>query len=116
MELRNKKCVPCEGFTDPLSDAEEDELMQNLNLWKLDRESVHKIERSYTLLHFRDAISFVNKVADLSEDEGHHPNITILYNIVIIEVYTHAIDGLSENDFILAVKIDEIFDEEFKVN
>ena len=116
MELTKKKCVPCEGFTDPLTNSEEDKFMENVNEWKLNREGIHKIDRKFTLLHFKDAISFINKIADLAEDEGHHPNITILYNIVIIEIYTHAIDGLSENDFILAAKIDEIFTEEYSVN
>ena len=115
MDLNKKKCLPCEGLTDPLTDAEEDKYMANVGKWKILRDGIHKIERKYTLLHFLEAIEFVNKIAELSENEGHHPNISISYNLVIIEVYTHAINGLSENDFILAVKIDEIYNEKYSV-
>jgi 4a-hydroxytetrahydrobiopterin dehydratase len=74
---------------------------------------VHKLIKEYKLLNFVDAIKFVNQIAEVAENEGHHPNISIRYNIVLIEIYTHAIDGLSENDFILASKIDETFSNGF---
>lgn len=113
MDLTKKKCVPCEGYSDPLSDSEEDRFLTEIKDWKLMREGEHRIIKNYSLIHFRDSISFVNQIADLAEDEGHHPNITIKFNTVIIEIYTHAIKGLSENDFILAAKIDEIFSSEY---
>ena len=115
MDLTKKKCVPCEGMTDPLTESEENKYLAETPKWQIDRNGIHKISREYTLLHFRDSIAFVNQIAELSEDEGHHPNITILFNVVIIEIFTHAIKGLSENDFILAVKIDNIFDQEFNI-
>lgn len=115
MDLTKKKCVPCEGYTDPLTEPEEDEFLSKVLKWEILRSGTHKIKKEYSLIHFKDAISFVNQIAELAEDEGHHPNITILYNLVIIEIYTHAINGLSENDFILAAKIDEIFLEEYQI-
>ena len=114
MDLTKKKCVPCEGLADQLTVEEENKFLEELSDWQINRDGVHCIKRDYNLIHFRDSISFVNKIADLSENEGHHPNITILYNLVIIEIYTHAINGLSENDFILAAKIDDIFDQGYK--
>lgn len=116
MDLNKKKCVPCEGMTDPLSNEEEDKYLKEILNWDLNRDGVHKIRKEYKLLHFKDSISFVNQIAELAEDEGHHPNIEILYNIVIIEIYTHAIESLSENDFILAAKIDDIFTSEYHVD
>ena len=109
MELNTKKCVPCEGLSDPLKNEEEDKFLDEISGWSIDRVGEHKIRKEYKLPHFRDSMVFVNEIADLSENEGHHPNITILFNVVKIEIFTHAINGLSENDFILAAKIDEIF-------
>jgi len=115
MDLTKKKCVPCEGYSDPLTDEEEEKYIQLLSGWRIEREGEHRIKKDYSLLHFKDAISFVNQIAELAEDEGHHPNIRINYNVVGIELYTHAIGGLSENDFILGVKTDEIFDSEYNI-
>jgi len=115
MDLTKKKCVPCEGYTDPLSNEEENKFLSKVTDWEISREGTHYIKKDYSLLHFKDAISFVNLIADLAEDEGHHPNITILYNLVVIDIYTHAIGGLSENDFILAAKIDEIHNLEYTI-
>lgn len=115
MSLTKKKCIPCEGYSNPLSDSEEDKFLSEVKNWKVFREGEHRIIKEYSLIHFRDSISFVNKIADLSENEGHHPNITIKFNTVIIEINTHAIKGLSENDFILAAKIDEIYVSDYEV-
>ena len=115
MDLKKKKCVPCEGYSDPLINSEEDAFLMEVKDWKLVRDSEHRIIKEYSLVHFRDSISFVNQIADLAEDEGHHPNITIKFSTVEIEIYTHAIGGLSENDFILAAKIDEIFENEYVI-
>jgi len=116
MDLTKKKCVPCEGYTDPLTNEEEEKYLSQVSNWNINREKEHRINKIYRLLHFRDSMSFINQIADLAEDEGHHPNIMINFNIVEIEIYTHAIGGLSENDFILASKIDEIFETEYKIN
>lgn len=108
MELTKKKCVPCEGGIPPLSEIQEDQYIKEISGWILHKDVVHRIEKEYVLGNFVKAIKFVNSVADISESEGHHPHLKILYNKVIIEIYTHAVLGLTENDFILAAKIDEI--------
>ena len=106
MNLKDKKCVPCEGGTNPLTFKEEEEYLNAIPQWEIDREDVHKIKKIFKFEGFVDAINFVNKIAKVAEEEGHHPNISINYNKVYIELYTHAIVGLSMNDFIMASKID----------
>jgi 4a-hydroxytetrahydrobiopterin dehydratase len=91
-----------------MSIEDEDRYIKEVPSWTLDREGVHRIKKSFKFKDFKDAISFVNKVAEIAEEEGHHPNISIFYNRVELELYTHAIKGLFENDFIMAAKIDEI--------
>lgn len=73
--------------------------------WQIASDS-KKISRSFKFKNFREALAFVNKVGELAETEGHHPDIVIHYNIVTLELWTHAVGGLSINDFILAAKID----------
>lgn len=108
MNLKDKKCVPCEGGTAPLSYEEEVEYLNALQQWEIDREEIHKIRKIFKFKGFMDAIAFVNKIAKVAEKEGHHPNISINYNKVHIELYTHAIGGLSMNDFIMASKIENL--------
>lgn len=111
-DLTQKHCVPCEGGTPPLSDAEEDKLIKETPDWILLRNDgqtvVHKLRRQFTFKDFKEAIAFVNKVADIANGEGHHPDIYIFYNKVQLELFTHAVGGLSENDFIMAAKINKI--------
>ena len=103
--LTHKKCVPCEGGTPPLEGEKIQEYLSELKgSWEL--VSNKKIKRKFELKTFKEAINFVNKVAQLAEEESHHPNIRIYYNKVVIELTTHAIGGLSENDFIMASKIE----------
>ncbi|MFZ1291369.1 MAG: 4a-hydroxytetrahydrobiopterin dehydratase [Melioribacteraceae bacterium] len=109
MSLLDKKCIPCEGFLKPFDENQEQKYLKQVKDWKLFSEAEHRIVKNFIFSDFVNAISFVNKIAEISETEGHHPNIGIKYNIVNIELYTHAIGGLSENDFILAAKIDEVF-------
>ncbi len=98
-------CVPCEGGVEPMK---EEEVATYLTLLKTpwEVEEGKKIEHKYKFKDFKEAMVFVNKVADLAEAEGHHPDIEISYNKVEIELTTHAIKGLSTNDFILASKIE----------
>lgn len=107
MDLKQKKCVPCEVGTPPLTKEQYEPLLKQL---KLDWEVIEgkKIKREFKFKDFIEAISFVNKVADLAEKEGHHPNFHIYYSRVVIDLYTHKINGLSENDFILAAKIEDL--------
>lgn len=111
-DLTQKHCVPCEGGTPPLSDAEEDKLKQQVPKWILLRNDgttlVHKIRRQFIFKDFKEAIAFVNKIAQIADQEGHHPDIYIFYNKVQLELFTHAVGGLSENDFIMAAKIDTL--------
>jgi len=105
MNLTEKKCVPCEGGVPAMSEQQANELLKQVPSWT--KKDLH-ILRQFTFENFKKAIDFVNKVADIAEQEGHHPDITINYNKVNIDLWTHAINGLSENDFIMAAKIDEI--------
>ena len=108
MNLLAKKCVPCEVKIPPMSSKEAQKHLSCLSLEWLS-ENNKKILREFIFKNFKEAISFVNSVADLSEREGHHPDIFIFYNKVKIELWTHFIGGLSKNDFILAAKIEDIF-------
>ncbi|MBN1307810.1 MAG: 4a-hydroxytetrahydrobiopterin dehydratase [Chitinispirillaceae bacterium] len=108
MDLTKKHCVPCEGGTSPLSNNVEDELLKKTPGWIIDRLLEHKIKRVFTMKTFAKAIEFVNKIATVAEQEGHHPDLYISYRKVTVELCTHAILGLSENDFIMAAKINEL--------
>lgn len=107
MDLTQKKCAPCEGGTKPLEPSEIAVYISYLKTpWEVDEDK--KIEKKFQFKDFRESMQFVNKVAEIAESEGHHPDIKISYNKVKISLSTHAIGGLSVNDFILASKIDEI--------
>ena len=114
-DLLNKKCVPCEGGVPPLTHEEVTKLMEQVEGWSLFEEASDnlkkfgmgaKIFREYKFKDFIGAVNFVNNVAEVAEAEGHHPDIKINYNKVTLEMTTHAIGGLSENDFIVAAKVD----------
>jgi len=104
--LAKKKCVPCSSGTPPLRGKEVHELKKQLgNNWSLIDE--HHLEKEYLFPDFRKALTFTNKIGELAEREGHHPDIYLSWGKVKISLWTHKIDGLSENDFILAAKCDE---------
>ncbi|PIP69021.1 4a-hydroxytetrahydrobiopterin dehydratase [Candidatus Nomurabacteria bacterium CG_4_9_14_0_2_um_filter_32_10] len=105
--LLNKKCVPCEGKTKPLSKKETKVFMKEISGWRFDKK-YGKISKEFEFEDFVDSILFVNKISQIAEEEGHHPNIHIFYNKVLVELSTHDIKGLSENDFIIAAKIDAL--------
>jgi 4a-hydroxytetrahydrobiopterin dehydratase len=107
-KLSEKKCIPCEGGVPPLTQAESEELLEQLNPeWQL-VDGGGLLARSFIFPNFKKTMEFVNKVADIAEEENHHPDMTVSYGNVGVELMTHAIGGLSENDFVLAAKIDEI--------
>jgi 4a-hydroxytetrahydrobiopterin dehydratase len=106
--LSEKKCVPCEGGVAPLTDGEEDSLLLEVAGWSVVRDGVHKLRKEFMFGSFMDAITFVNDVAKIAEGEGHHPDIYVYFKKVELVFYTHAIKGLSENDFIVAAKVDEV--------
>jgi len=106
-QLTKKRCAPCEGGVPPLSAPEAEQLLEGLEDWALsdDRRWIH---RAWTFPNFRVAIQAVNRIAELAEEEGHHPDLHLTgYKNLTVELTTHAIQGLSENDFILAAKIDQ---------
>ena len=104
-ELVKKHCEPCEAGTPPLSDEKIQEYLRQLpSPWEV--QNNRKIWRTFKFDDFDEAMFFVNEVAATAESENHHPDIHIHYNKVVIELWTHAIGGLSENDFILASKIE----------
>lgn len=112
--LINKHCVPCEEGGNPLSEKEENRLHKQVSSWIILRFETHKIRRQFTFDSFVSAIAFVNKIADIAQKQQHHPDIYIFYNKVQIDLFTHAVGGLSENDFIMAAKIDSVFKEKEK--
>lgn len=107
MNLLNKKCVPCDGGTPPLSEEAAKNYLKETPAWTLSPDA-NNISREFNFKDFLMAMDFVNKVATLAESEGHHPDIYIFYNKVKLELWTHAVGGLSENDFILAAKINTL--------
>jgi 4a-hydroxytetrahydrobiopterin dehydratase len=107
-KLSDKRCIPCEGGVDPLTEEQAGELMKELDPeWQL-VDGGGLLARSFEFPNFKKTMEFVNKVADIAEEEQHHPDMTVSYGNVGVELMTHAIGGLSENDFILAAKIDQI--------
>jgi len=105
--LTEKHCAPCHGGVAPLRGDGLRKLSAELPDWKVIDQ--HHLARTFAFKDFKTALEFVNRVGGVAEQEGHHPNICFTWGSAKIETYTHAIDGLSENDFILAAKIDEAF-------
>tara|TARA_B100000902_G_C26564896_1_gene553680 strand:+ start:201 stop:524 length:324 start_codon:yes stop_codon:yes gene_type:complete len=103
--INKKTCVPCQGGIPPLNKNQISSLVKELDAnWEVI--DLKELRKEYIFGKYTDAISFVNNVAALAEEEGHHPFIHINYKKVIIILFTHKIDGLHENDFILASKCD----------
>lgn len=106
-ELAKKKCIPCETGVPPLKAEELAKFYQQLQHgWKVIEE--HHLKKEYTFKNFKQALDFTNKVGEIAESEGHHPDIYLAWGKVKITIWTHKINGLSESDFILAAKCDEI--------
>ena len=106
MDLTKKHCIPCEGGMPPLDPERVPNYLKYAPGWA-SPDGKH-IVREFKFKDFKDAMVFVDKVAGIAESEGHHPDIYIFYNLVRFELSTHAVGGLSENDFILASKINAI--------
>ena len=107
-QLTKKKCVPCEGGVPKLTREEAEGFLKNVDGWSLTPDG-QRIRREWRVKNFLAGMDFFNKVAALAEEEGHHPDLHLVgYRNVAIEIWTHAIGGLSENDFILAAKIDRV--------
>jgi 4a-hydroxytetrahydrobiopterin dehydratase len=108
MDLVNQKCVPCSLGAPSLQGEELKKYFESVSGWE-GYDGDTKMKKEFILANFSSAIEFVNKIAMIAEDEGHHPNIYIYdYKKVRVELWTHKINGLHQNDFILAAKIDSI--------
>jgi len=106
-ELAEKECIPCKGGIPPLKGQALAELLKKLgNNWEVINE--HHLEKEFTFKNFREALAFTNKVGELAEAQGHHPDIYLAWGRVKITIWTHKIDGLTESDFIMAAKIDQL--------
>ena len=107
-QLATKRCVPCEGGVPKYSLAEAAEQLKNCSGWRLSADG-QRIRKEWVVKNFMAGIDFFNAVAKVAEAEQHHPDVHLAgYRNVAIELWTHAIGGLSENDFILAAKIDQL--------
>ena len=108
-DLVKKHCVPCEGGTAPFTRAEEEQYLVAVPQWQIDRIAIHKLSREVKVKNFKEALGLVNAIGEIAEAEGHHPNLCIHdFRNLKIELYTHAIGGLSINDFVLAAKINKL--------
>ena len=109
-DLINKKCTPCEGGVIPFDISEIHKYQKKVDGWNITKDSndIYLLEKNFKFTDFKKSQDFVNKVGKISEEEGHHPDINFGWGYAKIIITTHAIKGLSENDFILAAKIDKI--------
>ncbi len=107
MDLSQKKCVACEGGAKPMTGVEAEAMSKHINGWTVAK-GAKKMSKKFKFKNFTEAMEFANKITPIAEAEGHHPDLSIGWGRVEVELSTHAIGGLSENDFILAAKIDKI--------
>ncbi len=105
-ELAERQCVPCRGGVPPLKGGEIAKLLGQLVGWETVNE--HHLRKEYQCKNFREALEFVNRVGELAETQGHHPDICFGWGKAEITIWTHKIDGLTESDFVLAAKIDKL--------
>lgn len=106
MGLAEKHCVPCRGGIPPLAGPELEQFAQQVPGWQVEKS--HHLVKSFAFADFRTALDFVNEVGAVAEQEGHHPDLYLSWGKVEVHTWTHKINGLTESDFILAAKIDQI--------
>jgi 4a-hydroxytetrahydrobiopterin dehydratase len=107
-QLLQKRCSPCDGEISPITPQQRDEYLQFLPNWKLTADG-QRLRREWRVQDFVTALDFFQRIGQIAEHEDHHPDLHLVgYRNVAIEIWTHAINGLSENDFILAAKIDTL--------
>ena len=103
-ELADKECVACRGGTPPLSGDKVGDLLRELDRWTIEQE--YHLNRIYKLPDFAKALALVNRIGAIAEQQNHHPDIHLAWGRVLVEVWTHKINGLTESDFIFAAKVD----------
>ena len=110
-DLLNKKCTPCEGGILPFDISEIHKYQKKVDGWDLNKneKKIYYLEKKFTFKNFIKSLNFINKISEISEQEGHHPDISFGWGYAKIKITTHAIERLSVNDFILEAKIDQIF-------
>jgi 4a-hydroxytetrahydrobiopterin dehydratase len=107
--LAEKECVPCKGGVPRVEGNELSRLTNELGgVWNV--VDGHHLEKEYKFKNFREALTFTNKVGELAESQGHHPDIFLAWGLVKLTIWTHKVDGLTESDFILAAKVDQLFE------
>lgn len=105
-DLAQKKCIPCSGGIPRLDAARVAQLAHEVPGWQVVED--HHLQRRWTFPDFAGALAFVNRIGEVAEREAHHPNISLTWGRVDVEIFTHKIDGLTESDFILAAKLGEL--------
>jgi 4a-hydroxytetrahydrobiopterin dehydratase len=105
-DLASRTCVPCKGGTPPLKGTELDALRRQLSGWEVVEE--HHLRKVFRFRNFREALSFVDRVGELAEEQGHHPDISFGWGYAEVTVWTHKIDGLTESDLVFAAKVDAL--------
>ena len=106
-DLADKTCVPCRGDVPPLRGKELAELERQLPDWEV--VEGHHLRREFRFRNFGEALDFVNRVGELAEEQGHHPDVEFGWGRAAITIFTHKIDGLTESDFVLAAKVDRLY-------
>ena len=109
-DLHKKNCIPCRGGIPPFDISEIHKYLKKVDGWEVEKNEneIYFLEKNFKFKNFVESQRFVNEVGNIAETESHHPDITFGWGYAKIKIYTHAINGLSENDFILAAKIDNI--------
>jgi 4a-hydroxytetrahydrobiopterin dehydratase len=105
-DLADRQCVPCRGGVAPMKGDEIEKLSTQLEEWGVVNE--HHLQKSYKFKDFGETLAFVNRVGELAEQQGHHPDICFGWGKADVTIWTHKIDGLTESDFVLAAKIDKL--------
>ena len=109
-ELHEKKCIPCKGGVSPFEISEIHKYLKMVDGWevKSDENKIYFLIKNFKFKNFKESQSFINKVGEIAEIEGHHPDIWFGWGYAKIKIFTHAINGLHESDFVLAAKIDRL--------
>ena len=107
-ELAQKTCIPCKGGTPALTTEEIRPLLDQLDGWQVIE--IHHLEKTFAFADFKTALDCVNRIGEITEEQDHHPDIYLAWGKAKVEIWTHKINGLSESDFILAAKIDQVYE------